>query len=342
MVISTGAGSMPGTDVLEAIATVTGEFPDLVHLPELPQRGPGADMIGRTAALLADVAPDLAVETTPTGWRFADGPGIAMRRAAAYWREDLERFEERCHGVAAPIKVQLAGPITLAAAVGLRRGERAVVDAGAVRDIVHAHRAAACAHVADVRRRLPQAQPIVQLDEPALTAALAGSLPTQSGWGRLAPLEAPQVREWFRETVTELHAAGATVWLHSCAPAWPLELARYARVDGFSGDAGFLRTGDYEDLGRGIEAGMRFVAGVIPTAEADLAAAPRSERATVAPLLEHLHRIGLEAAGLRDALVITPTCGLGNSGVSGARVAMRRTREAAKVVDDVLAERADQ
>ena len=53
MVISTGVGSMPGTDVLEAIATVTGEFPDLVHLPELPQRGPGADMIGRTAALLA-------------------------------------------------------------------------------------------------------------------------------------------------------------------------------------------------------------------------------------------------------------------------------------------------
>ena len=53
---ATGVGSLPGTDVTEAAATVVGELPLLPHLPELPARGVGADMIGRTAALLVDLA----------------------------------------------------------------------------------------------------------------------------------------------------------------------------------------------------------------------------------------------------------------------------------------------
>lgn len=51
---------MPGTDPAEAVAVVLGELPDLPHLPELPARGAGADLTGRTAALLVD----LPVETT--------------------------------------------------------------------------------------------------------------------------------------------------------------------------------------------------------------------------------------------------------------------------------------
>ena len=44
---ATGVGSLPGTEPREAAALVTGELPDLPHLPELPGRGPGADMVGR-------------------------------------------------------------------------------------------------------------------------------------------------------------------------------------------------------------------------------------------------------------------------------------------------------
>ena len=47
------------------------------------------------------------------------GSPADMRRAFAYWREDLERFEETCHGASGEVKVQVAGPITLAAAVAL-------------------------------------------------------------------------------------------------------------------------------------------------------------------------------------------------------------------------------
>src|SRR6266567_4892927 len=63
---ATGVGSMPGVDPAEALRIVLGELPDLPHLPELPARGAGADLTGRTAALLVD----MPVEITPTGWRF--------------------------------------------------------------------------------------------------------------------------------------------------------------------------------------------------------------------------------------------------------------------------------
>src|ERR1700678_1637273 len=52
---ATGIGSMPGENPMEAARTVADELPDLPYLAELPDRGPGADVIGRTAALLVDI-----------------------------------------------------------------------------------------------------------------------------------------------------------------------------------------------------------------------------------------------------------------------------------------------
>ena len=54
-----------------------GELPDLPYLPELPARGPGADMIGRAAALLVE----LPVDLQPAGWRLVDRPGRDQARA---------------------------------------------------------------------------------------------------------------------------------------------------------------------------------------------------------------------------------------------------------------------
>lgn len=56
---ATGIGSLPGTDIVEAVKYVFGELPALPHLPELPARGPGADMIGRSAAFLTDLPVEL-------------------------------------------------------------------------------------------------------------------------------------------------------------------------------------------------------------------------------------------------------------------------------------------
>src|SRR5918997_4953585 len=89
---ATGVGSLPGRDPVDAAATVVGELPLLPHLPELPARGVGADMIGRTAGLLVD----LAVEVVPSAYRVAARPGRDHRRAVDLLRTDLDAFEEAC------------------------------------------------------------------------------------------------------------------------------------------------------------------------------------------------------------------------------------------------------
>ena len=48
MVRNVGVGSLPGTDIVEALKVVIDEHTGFMYLPELPNRGPGADMIGRT------------------------------------------------------------------------------------------------------------------------------------------------------------------------------------------------------------------------------------------------------------------------------------------------------
>src|SRR5260221_14240505 len=74
---ASGVGSMPGTNPDEAAAVILGELPNLPFLPELPARGPGADLVCRTSPLLVD----LPVETTAAGWRPARRRGRGRGRA---------------------------------------------------------------------------------------------------------------------------------------------------------------------------------------------------------------------------------------------------------------------
>src|SRR5690606_12984362 len=128
---ATGVGSMPGTDPGEAAAIVFGELPEFPHLFELPARGAGADVIGRTAALLVD----LAVEIVPSGYRVTAKPGRDHRRAVDLLRWDVDAFSEAAdEGSPSVVKTQLAGPWTLAAGVELARGHRVLTDHGALRD----------------------------------------------------------------------------------------------------------------------------------------------------------------------------------------------------------------
>ena len=131
---ATGIGSWPGGDVLDTMRTTFGELgepPHLPYLPELPGRGPGSEIIGRGAVLLVDMPVDLQ----PSGWRLVDHPGRDLSRAQGYLREDLDVLAEVADGYEGPLKVQVAGPWTLAASLHLQRLERAVVDPGAARDI---------------------------------------------------------------------------------------------------------------------------------------------------------------------------------------------------------------
>ena len=174
---------MPGTNPAEAMRVIAGELPDFPHLPELPDRGPGADLTGRTAGLLIDIA----VEVTPRGWRLAERPGRDLVRARSMLSSDLDVLEEVLDGFRGPVKIQLCGPWTLAATLELPRTMNvAIADPGAIADLTASLAEGAAAYAADVAKRVPGAQVVVQFDEPALPAVAGGLVPTASGLSRLA------------------------------------------------------------------------------------------------------------------------------------------------------------
>jgi methionine synthase II (cobalamin-independent) len=306
---ATTVGSMPGTSVRDAVAAVVGAMTSgdgVPHLPELPARGPGADMVGRTAGLLAAAAPDLAVETTPAGWRFADAPGRESRRARSWLGEDLDAWEEGLEGYDGLVAVSIAGPWTVAAAVELRTGERAVRDPGACRDLAEALAHAAVDHVADVRRRLPAAQVSLWLDEPALPGVLHGLIPTQSGLGRYAAIDEPVVEAALRRIVDALHAQDVPAVVHCCGSRPPYDVFRRSGFDAVSADLLLHDEHDDDAIGELLEAGRRLVAGVLPSTDG-----PLSEvRASVALVRDLGHRLGHGPEAIASQVLVSPTCGL--------------------------------
>src|SRR3954451_9247980 len=116
----TGVGSLPGTDPVEAARLVFGELPELPHVPELPARGAGADMIGRTAAMLVE----LPVEIVVGAWRLTSRPGRDLRRARDFLAWDADAGEVAGSDHKGPLKLQAVGPWTLAAALEVVSGHR--------------------------------------------------------------------------------------------------------------------------------------------------------------------------------------------------------------------------
>lgn len=333
MTVATGVGSVPGTDSHEWSRTIAGELPDLPHVPELPGRGPGADMIGRTAALLAQVAPDLAVETTPSGWRFADSPGRVMVRAASWLAEDLDGLEEALTGRRGPVKAQLAGPWTLAASIEMRNGERAVRDAGACRDLAEALAEAAAGHAREIQRRLPGASVVLQFDEPALPTVLAGGVSTASGIATYRSVDVQRAEAHLRMVMDAARSAAATPGIHCCDARTPVDLLRRAGADFVSVDMAVLQGSEEEPLGRVIDQGGQAYLGVVPA----LAPSPLGPVRVIAEqaaqrVLDQCARWGFSAERAQEHLVLTPRCGLAGADPAWARAAYSSLREAVRLV----------
>jgi methionine synthase II (cobalamin-independent) len=312
---ASGVGSLPGTDPAEALRVVLGELPDFPYLPELPD--PGADMVGRTAALLVD----LFVDLTPAGWRLVPRPGVDLRRAHEFLARDLDAVHEVAEAYTGPLKVQAAGPWTLASSLERTRGDRAVVDAGARRDLAQSLAEGIAAHVAAVSARVPGARIVVQLDEPSVPAVLLGALPTVSGFGKLAAVEASVVEQ---ELAAVIAAVPHPVVVHCCANRAPIDLFRAAGADGVSVDIGQVQ--DLDAIGSAVEAGTHLLLGVIPATDAPLAA----PKATASRMSALWNELGFPAEQLPEAVTLTPACGLAGATPAYARAAMAHVREAAK------------
>jgi methionine synthase II (cobalamin-independent) len=314
-------GSLPGTDPREAVRLVFDELSDLPHLPELPQRGAGADLTGRAVALLVD----LHAEVTPTGWRISGRPGRDERRARTMLDADLDALEEVAAGYEGLLKLQVAGPWTLAATLELTHGDKAVSDQGASRDIAASLAEGAAQHVAEVRRRVPGAQLLLQVDEPALPAVSAGSVPTASGLRRLPPVEEPVLEEALRAVVS---VPDVPVVVHSCAPDVPWPLLGRIGAAAVSLDVTLLTARQEEPVAEILEAGVLLFAGLVPALDHVLS----ELRDTVGSVTALGRRLGLPADRLAESVVLTPTCGLAGASPAHARAAMRRCREAARML----------
>lgn len=322
---ATGIGSLPGTDIGEAQRVVLGELPDLPHLPELPARGPGADLIGRSAGLLVD----LPVEVYAGRWRVAPRPGRDLRRALDLMERDLDQLAEQAEEYAGPIKVQAAGPLTLAASLELPIGGRLLRDAGAVRDLTGSLAEGLRAHVAAVARRLPRASVLLQVDEPSLPAVLAGRVPTESGFGAYRAVEAVDAAALLR---TVVESVGVPTLVHCCAPDVPLELIRSTGAVAVALDLDLVT--DLDPLGEAIDAGLGLLAGAAPTRPPSAGRATTS--AQIADRVRQLwDRLGFPRRQLAQQVVVTPACGLAGATPEYARTVLAACRDAGRRLAEV-------
>ncbi|GGM22457.1 hypothetical protein GCM10011608_04090 [Micromonospora sonchi] len=328
---------MPGSDIAEAQRVVLGELPALPHLPELPARGPGADMIGRTGGLLVE----LPVELYAARWRVAPRPGKDLRRARDLMERDLDQLAEQAEEYAGPLKIQAVGPFTLASSVELPIGGRMLRDPGAVRDLAGSLAEGLRGHVEAVARRVPRASVLLQLDEPGLPAVLAGRVPTESGLGTYRAVEQVDVRALLG---TVIEAAGVPTVVHCCAPDVPLELIRTAGAAGIALDLSLVT--DLDSLGEALDAGLGLLAGAAPTtppattapagaARTSSPTSPATDRgptsAQVADRVRTLwDRLGFPRRRLAEQVVVTPACGLAGATPAYARAVLTACRDAGR------------
>jgi hypothetical protein len=319
---ATGVGSLPGTDIHEALRVVFGELPDLPHLPELPGRGAGADMIGRGAALLAE----LPVEIQPSGWRLTARPGRDLRRSRDFLERDLDALEAAAEGYTGPLKIQAAGPWTLAASIELPGGHRVVSDHGATRDLAESLAEGLRAHLADLARRVPHATIVIQLDEPSVPAVLAARIPTPSGYGTVRAVEASVVEQALGD-VLAVAPAGARI-VHCCAPDAPIALLRGAGADALALDLSL--TTNRDPLGEAVEAGIALWLGVVPSTDTAITLDSARE-----PIRQLWRELGFAEDQLAGVVVPTPACGLAGASPEYARRALQVARDVGRSLVDL-------
>lgn len=209
LVRASGRGDFPGDDLAEAMSRVEGELgaPHLPFLPHLPALGWRSTPLARTLA----VCEGLAFDGASFGWRMVhSGSRGARESALAQDRllSDINLLADRVgaqkkrfgSGQAPAYKIQLAGPLTLAASIYLPGGERAISDAGASRDLLESFLEGLERWAESLREALqaPQALIAVQLDESEFQRLMEGTIPTVSGFRSLSALQPHYYQQVYR------------------------------------------------------------------------------------------------------------------------------------------------
>ncbi|MGB3663898.1 methionine synthase, partial [Mycolicibacter algericus] len=258
------------------------------------------------------------------GYRLAARPGAVTRRAISLLGEDTDALEEAweiggLRGSGHPVKVQAPGPLTLAAQLELGNGHRAITDPGALRDLAGSLGEGLRAHRAELCRRL-DTQVVVQLDEPALTAAVTGRL---AGVTSLSPV--PAIDEAVATALLDgcADTVGGEVIVHSCAAELPWNVLQSSRIAAVSLDCTTTPV-DYDGIGAFIESGRTVVFGLIPAVQPTPRPAVEEIAAAAAAITD---RIGFARSVLAERVGISPVCGLAGATAQWARTAIGLVRQ---------------
>ena len=327
-VTATALGPWPGEDPVEAARIIRGELgsPHLPFLAELPDRGVGSDALGRTASLLVDVS----VDVQPYGWRIVDRPGKDLKRARSALSTDINILADVIGAEDTPatdIKIQLRGPLSLAAGLHLHHGERALLDYGARRDLADSLAAGAGSYLSRVASAAPGARIVVQIDEPEIASVLAGTIPTSSGYRTLRSVPGQEATDSWQVVIDALREAGA-IEIVVAVPEIeaPFDRILAAGSDGIAVPLRALTSRQWEQLAGAVEDGKRLWAGALDLARPG-AALPR-----VVDVVETVWRpwrqLGLPASTL-SAVRVTPSDGLEGHSPSAATAALVRLTQVA-------------
>ncbi|HEY6532825.1 MAG TPA: hypothetical protein VIY72_11005 [Acidimicrobiales bacterium] len=318
--LATGIGHLPHCDPGDAVEFVLRHSSRLPSAPSLPARSRREGMVAQAATGIAGVVVeddgslsiDEAAMDPEAPFADVDFTGDAWVGLRAFLTAVADRD--------GPIKVSLTGPVTLG--VALHAAGVDVDLAFAVAEATVRHRARAL--VDHVMRRVPQAELVVFVDEPAMAGLTDTSFP-------IGPTEGVDL---VSGTLAVLEHDAVT-GLHCCAPAdYRLLLAAGPRVLSVPVDAGIELCGGL--VGDHLDRGGWVAWGAVPT------------DGPVGPMVERLWRrlmavwCDLSADGcdpmlLRTQAIITPVCGLSHHGVTQAEHVMELTgRLAARLQDQAV------
>lgn len=319
--LATGVGSWPGTDFRESTSIVLGELDVLPHIVELPGRGVGADMIGRTGALMADIELDVR----SSGYRVVARPMLAGRRATDFLHEDLDVLEEIWEtaghrDAGRTLKVQAAGPFTMAAQVELRNGHRVVTDRGALRDFAGALAEGLRENSAELASRLG-VEVVVQLDEPSLPDVLAGTLRGVTSLETISAVPEPEALDLLDSVIA---AIGRPVAVHSCGSNAPFDLLRRSAAVAVGFDLSKVTPAELDGVGELFEAGKVLVLGLVPSTDPGRDPGWRDLASHGVVLVD---KLGFPRRILADQVSVSPTCGLAGASPDWARRALALSKD---------------
>ena len=228
MIAATGTGSMPGDDQ-RGVRRGGPSRPRRAARPAAPARGPrprGARRRHRTHAGRGGRARRRPAAGGLAAHRCAPGSTTAAPAACSPRTSTPSRSRRRASG---RFKIQVAGPWTLAATVEKPRGDQVLADRGARRELAQALAEGVRGHVADLRRRLPDADP----RRPGRRAVAAGGAgrrgcrrrPASAGTG---PCTRPRPAWRWSGCSRRSASPGAEPSVHAARPGRTAHLARGA------------------------------------------------------------------------------------------------------------------